>query len=290
MKRLAFLAAACTLPVALALAAAPAVAAPSAKGPATLAARAAPARDTPARAALPADPLGSPMWAYHARHLFGGDPVVFDPRVIVDLPMLAENQHALPVTVDARALPGVRRVLVFADLNPIPVAVDFAPERAAPFLALRIKLDQRTPVRAAVQTADGTWHVAGGWVDAAGGGCSAPPASRVRGDWADHLGEMRARAWPSGDAGAGGGERLRIALRHPMDTGLVENIPAYHIESLRVASADGQELTHLSIQASVAEDPVFTLEIPGQTGPSRIAARDSSGLEFTGTAAAPARP
>lgn len=239
----------------------------------------------PAAMALPADPLRSPMWDYHASRLFGGAPVVFDSRVKVDLPLIAENQRAMPVTVDARALPGVRRILIFADLNPIPVAVDFAPGKAAPFLGLRIKLDQRTPVRAAAQTEDGTWHVAGHWVDAAGGGCSAPPVSRVKGDWAEHLGEMRARAWATA-----GGERLRVAVRHPMDTGLVENIAAYNIESLRVATEQGEELARLAVEGSVAEDPVFTLELPGQTRPSRIVARDTSGLEFTGTAPNPLRP
>lgn len=231
-----------------------------------------------APAPLPKDPLGSPMWDYHAKKLFAGSPVVFDERVQVQLPMLAENQHVLPLTVDARTIPDVQRIVIFADLNPIPVAVDYRPISAAAFIATRIKLDQRTPVRAAVLAGDGVWHVGGAWVDAAGGGCSAPPVSRVKGDWADHLGEMRGAAWPEGD-----GLRLRLGLRHPMDTGLVENIPAYNLDELKVTDAAGKLLGAMTIWGSVSEDPSFTLLVkPSASGPVAIAARDTNGREFDG--------
>ncbi len=230
--------------------------------------------------ALPRDPLESPMWAYHAKRLFDDAPVRFEPLVRLLMPGIAENQRVFPVTVDARALAGVERIVLFADLNPIPVALDYRPLAAAAFIATRIKLDQRTPVRAAVRTQDGTWHLAGDWIDAAGGGCSAPPVSRVKGDWAEHLGEMRGRTWPQGTD-----TRLRLAFRHPMDTGLVENIPAYHLETLQVAGSDGRPLARLTLAGSVSEDPVVTLLVTGQDSAYAIAARDTSGLEFTATLA-----
>ena len=208
----------------------------------------------------PADPLNSPIWAYHAERLFKGAPVVFDSRVKLTVPMIAENQHVLPLTVDARDLPDVERIVIFADLNPIPVALEYRPLVAKAFVATRIKLDQRTPVRAAVLTRDGTWHVNGEWVDAAGGGCSAPPLSRVKGDWADHLGEMRGNAWAQGDQ-----VRLRFGFRHPMDTGLVESIPAYNIDTLTVHDAGGKPLGEMAIWGSVSEDPSFTLIVEPET-------------------------
>ncbi|MBS0475593.1 MAG: quinoprotein dehydrogenase-associated SoxYZ-like carrier, partial [Proteobacteria bacterium] len=188
----------------------------------------------PALADAPADPLASPLWSAYAASVLGHAPVVFDPLVKLDLPLVTENQHEFPVTVDARALGHVERIVVFSDLNPIPVAIDYRPVKALAFVALRIKLDQKTPVRAAVLTRDGTWHLAGQWVDAAGGGCSAPPVSRVRGDWADHLGELRGALWREADA-----TRLRFALRHPMDTGFVDNVPAYNLERVTVTDAKG---------------------------------------------------
>lgn len=231
--------------------------------------------------ATPADPLGSPMWANHAAWLLGKAPVRFDPAVIVTVPDVTENQHVFPVTIDARALPKVQRIVVLMDLNPLPVAIDYQPEGALAYVSLRIKLDQRTPVRALVLTADGTWHVAGRWVDAAGGGCSAPPVSRVKGDWAQHLGEMRGRLWPQADQ-----TRLRVTVRHPMDTGYVDNIAAYNIESLRLRGAAGQALGTMTINGSVSEDPAFTLLLPpGLVGPVQVHMADSNGRTFDGTLA-----
>ncbi|WP_033920053.1 quinoprotein dehydrogenase-associated SoxYZ-like carrier [Sphingomonas sp. 37zxx] len=235
--------------------------------------------------AIPADPLASPMWNDLAGVLLKGGPIGFDDRVIVAFPDIAENQHAFPVTIDARKLGDVRRILLFADLNPIPVAIDFAPGKASAYLSIRIKLDQRTPVRVAVQTADGAWHVNGGWIDAAGGGCSAPPVSRVKGDWSDHLGEIRGLAIADGDAA-----RLRLTLRHPMDTGLVDNISLYHLETLAI-ERDGATVGAMRLEASVAEDPALTLMVPGRIGDMlTIAARDTNGRTFHGKLMVTAAP
>jgi sulfur-oxidizing protein SoxY len=217
------------------------------------------------------------MWQAHARMLFGDDPVRFDSRVKVDFPMIAENQRSFPVAIDARGIPSVTRIVLLVDLNPIPIAIDYRPTHAAAYVATRIKLDQRTPVRGAVQLASGQWLVSGGWVDAAGGGCSAPPVSRVKGDWADHLGEIRGEAWPMAD----GVSRLRLNFRHPMDTGLVDNIATYHLEALAVKDAGGRTLGEMEIWAAVAEDPAITLMVDGKPGDAlTIAARDTNGRDY----------
>lgn len=237
---------------------------------------------TPTLAApLPKDPLASPMWEFVAEQAFGaGAPVRFDPRVQVRFPAIAENQRVFPVQVDARAIPDVRRIVILVDLNPIQLPIDFAVEDGAAFIATRVKLDQRTPVRGAVQLADGSWLVSGDWIDAAGGGCSAPPVSRVKGDWAEHLGEVRGALWPQ----AGGGARATLAFRHPMDTGLVDNIAAYHLEELRLTGADGRRLGTLRLQAAVAEDPVLTL-MPNARAGEAVAfhGRDTNGIDYRGT-------
>lgn len=232
----------------------------------------------PARAPYPADPLQSPMWQAHATTIFGDDPVRFDPRVKMIYPEVAENQRSFPVALDARGVGQVKRMVIFADLNPIPIAIDYRPEAAEPYVATRIKLDQRTPVRGAVQLADGQWLVAGGWVDAAGGGCSAPPVSRVKGDWATHLGEMRGEAWPMAEDGS---SRLRVTFRHPMDTGFVANIPTYNIEELAVKSAVGTVLGDMEIWASVSEDPAITLMPHAKAGDVlTVDARDTNGRAY----------
>lgn len=234
---------------------------------------------------LPADPLNSPMWEFIADHAFGKDAVVrFDPRVKISFPAIAENQRVFPVQVDARGVPDVVRVMIVIDLNPIQIPIDYRPADAEPFVSTRVKLDQRTPVRGAVQLRDGTWLVGGAWIDAAGGGCSAPPVSRVKGDWSDRLGEVRGRLWR-----AATGSRVQLAFRHPMDTGLVGNIALYHLDELKLTGDGGRSFGELRMQAAVSEDPVVTLMPRARAGEAvRFQGRDTNGVEFAGRLAAPA--
>ncbi|WCT73211.1 quinoprotein dehydrogenase-associated SoxYZ-like carrier [Sphingomonas naphthae] len=231
----------------------------------------------PAAGVLPADPLRSPNWASLAKTFFDGGPVRFDPRVKVIFPPIAEDQRAFPVMIDARGIPHVKRILILADLNPIPMAIDYHIAAAEPVIATRIKLDQRTPVRGAVQLADGSWLVGGNWIDAAGGGCSAPPVSRVKGDWAQHLGEMRGQAWPV----AGGGARVRLNFRHPMDTGYVANIATYYIETVSLTGPGGRLYGQIDMQAAVSEDPSLTIVAKAAPGDVvTVAGRDTNGIDY----------
>lgn len=228
----------------------------------------------PAFAAAPKDPFDSPTWEALHETLLGGGAVRFDPRVRVSVPMLTENQRSFPVTVDARGVGAVRRIVLFADLNPIAEALSFEPLEAEAYIATRIKLDQATPVRAAVQLTDGSWLVNGTQVDAAGGGCSLPPLSRARGDWATSLGQVRGRVWRDGTSA-----RVRLAFRHPMDTGFVANIAAFHLETVDVKGADGRVLGRVALKASVAEDPTLTLIARVRPGDRaiQVSSRDTNG-------------
>jgi sulfur-oxidizing protein SoxY len=74
-----------------------------------------------------------------------------------------------------------------------------------------------------------------------------------------------------------------MTFRHPMDTGLVENIAAYNIERLTIRDSDGKALGQMQVNGSVSEDPAFTVLVATR-GPIRFAATDSAGLTFAGTA------
>jgi sulfur-oxidizing protein SoxY len=131
-------------------------------------------------------------------------------------------------------------------------------------------------VRGAVQLADGAWLVSGGWIDAAGGGCSAPPVSRVRGDWAQHLGEMRGAAWPME-----GGRPACAPIRHPMDTGFVANIPTYNIETLRFTSPPGGAGRDGDLGLRLGRPGLHPDAPRGAGDVLEIAARDSNGRDYT---------
>jgi len=203
------------------------------------------------------DPLDSVRWSEMHQRLLDGAPVVFDERVRVQAPEAAEDSMNLPLWIDASALGEVRRLLVFAELNPIPKVLEMEPLRAAPRIGVRIKVQQSTPIRAAALTADGVWHVGGVLVDAAGGGCTAPSLGSGSADWAERLGEVSARLWRRP-----GYSRLRARIVHPMDTGLVAGIPAFYLETLEVRDEAGVALARLALREPVSENPLLTLDLP----------------------------
>lgn len=221
---------------------------------------------------LPDDPLRSPVWTDMARRFLADHPVVFDQRVKVIMPSSAEDALNVPVTVDASALGEVSAIVVFADLNPIPKIIEYLPTRARADFSFRFKVEQSTPVRAAVLTADKVWHVGGAWLTAAGGGCTTPSMASSTASWQERFGEVSARLWPRTD----GSSRLRLRVIHPMDTGLAARIPVFHIDYLSLRNDAGVELARLRTWEPVSENPLISVDLQHQ-GRVHIDGRDIQG-------------
>ena len=228
----------------------------------------------------PVDPLQSPMWEDMRELFFGDARYQFDDRVKVRVPLVVENQAQVPVTVDARELQNVEKIIVFADLNPVQHTLTMTPSEAAPFISFRLKVEQATPIRAAVLTSDGVWHVGGKFLDAAGGGCSSPAMARNKPDWSLTVGNTRGRAWRQAD----GLSRFRLSIKHPMDTGLTQdNIPAFYIEQVLVRSQSGKVLARVEMREPVSEDPTITMMVRLPLADRAIAvdSRDIDGNQFS---------
>lgn len=233
----------------------------------------------PASAAPGDDPLRSIMWTEMKAQFFADEPVVFDERVKVQVPRVVEDQAQVPITADARALDGVKKLVVFADLNPIQHVATLDVMKASPFIALRMKVEQATPVRAAAQTADGVWHIGSVFLDAAGGGCSAPAMARKDADWSQTLGHAQGKLYRELD----GSVRVRFRVRHPMDTGLArDNTPSFFIEKLDLRSEQGEQLATLDLREPVSEDPTLTVlvRMPLNDSVLTILGRDNQGEEY----------
>ncbi|MCZ7594581.1 quinoprotein dehydrogenase-associated SoxYZ-like carrier [Hyphomicrobium sp.] len=233
----------------------------------------------PAKADPPPDPLKSPMWKDMVRKLLADAPVEFDDRVKVIVPTVVENQAQVPITADARALGTVLKLVVFADLNPLQHVLTLTPTNAAPYISFRMKIEQATPIRAAAMTPDGVWHVGGVFLEAAGGGCSAPATARKDADWSVTVGQAQGRMWREADGLA----RARFRVRHPMDTGLAkDNTPAYFIERLDMRAQSGEPLATLEMLQPVSEDPTLTLllRLPANDARLDIEGRDNNGAIY----------
>lgn len=228
----------------------------------------------PAAAESQIDPLrGAGRWGDMERFFMAGKKYVFDPRVKVEAPGTAEDPLNVPITIDASALSDVKEMLVFADFNPILEILRFYPDSTSPFISFRAKLQQTTPVRAAVRTADGVWHVGGTLVNTVGGGCTAPSLGSVSPEWQQRLNEVSARVWTEGPMSG----RVRLRIIHPMDTGLVAGIPAFHLETLVFRDEAGKPVARLEISEPVSENPVFTLNRGRTEGALLAEGRDNNG-------------
>jgi sulfur-oxidizing protein SoxY len=203
------------------------------------------------------DPLNSPQWEVMHQRFLKGERFVFDDAVKVYAPEFAEDSMNVPVSFDASTLKGVKEVVVMADLNPIPLVLRYHPEKLKPYLAFRIKLQQGSPVRAAVKTSDNIWHVGGTWVDASGGGCTVPSVGTATGDWTTTLGKATANIWER----ESGANRFRIKIMHPMDTGLSPGIPRFHIEKMTLSDKDGNQLARLEVYEPISENPMLSLGV-----------------------------
>lgn len=203
------------------------------------------------------DPLNSPQWGVMHKEFLNSETVVFDDRVKVYAPEFAEDSMNVPVSFDAGDLKGIKEVVVIADLNPIPLVLRYFPDELSPYLAFRIKLQQGSPVRAAVKTSDNIWHVGGTWVDAAGGGCTLPSIGTSSGDWSSTLGQVSANIWKRKNSS----NRFRIRIMHPMDTGLAPGIPKFHIEKMTLSNKEGKKLARLEVYEPISENPMLSLGV-----------------------------
>ena len=230
----------------------------------------------------PADPYQSFPWLDMQREYLGGAPVRFDRRVEVLGPAFAEDPMNVPISVRVDpALGRVERILVLVDRNPIRRVLDFQPMQALPALAFRFKLEQASPVRAAVQLAGGAWVVGGAWVDSAGGGCTVSGASRKDGTWSQTLGEVSGRLF---SRGADSGARLRVQVMHPMDTGLVGGVPAFYVNRLSVRDRQGRELARLQTYEPLSENPVLSFDFAEPpVGGVQVVGTDNNGNRIAST-------
>jgi len=222
------------------------------------------------------DPVPSVMWSFYHQQMLGDAPFMFDERVKLLAPPFAEDARQVPVEIDARAFKGeVVRILAWAELNPLPKIVDFEPVSGVlPWLSVRIRVEQATPLRAAVLTRDGLWHVGSALIDAAGGGCTAPSVVRTQPGWEEHIGEVLGGRYPRA-----GFNRLRLQVAHPMDNGMVSGIAEFFINHAELRDSNNQVLARLELFPAVSENPNLAFDIEG-AGQTRLVLRDNGGNQF----------
>ncbi|MEZ5594429.1 MAG: quinoprotein dehydrogenase-associated SoxYZ-like carrier [Gammaproteobacteria bacterium] len=196
---------------------------------------------------------------------FGEREVKLDDSVIsLEAPKRADNAAIVPIRIRARFAQSperyIKTVTVLVDQNPTPLAgqFHFFPESGRADLALRIRINAYTTVRAVAETNDGQLFLSKRFVKASGG-CSAPMGTDLD-DAMARLGKMKLRLMHQ-EAKASP-VPVQLNIRHPNLSGLQMDqltrlyLPAHFVKKLRVTYNDTPVLL-AETDISISEDPSF---------------------------------
>ena len=230
---------------------------------------------------LPSDPLGSPLWVYNIERYLGQDiTLVVDERVGLSVPDFAEDSTQVPLAVNLREFPHkVMKVVTWVDMNPVPhLFTANSTDGQLKLVSLNFRVQQASSVRAAVLDEQGVWHIDSGYVDAAGGGCTAPREVLNNSDWENEFGTLK-----TGLFSDRGNTRIKASLLHPMDSGMVGNVPAFFVGAVEVRNeASDNLLLTMTLAESAAENPMFVFEFEGGIPHLSIHMKDNNGYQFEG--------
>lgn len=216
---------------------------------------------------------------------------IAEDKAVIDLatPYRAEDAAFTPVTVKAQ-IPQtperyIQTIYVIVDKNPEPLAGVFhlTPQTGRADLALRVRIDNYTNVRAIAVLNDGSHHMVTNFVKAQGG-CSAPLGS----DFAaamERIGEMKFRTL--GERNADDTIVGQLMLSHPNVTGMQKDQrtqlirPAHYVKTVKLYF-NGDLIMTAETGISISEDPSFRFFFKPVTGGElRAEVIDSKGMEWS---------
>lgn len=229
-------------------------------------------------------------WNNGLRQSFFGDRTIHEGTDIIALeaPNRAENAAIVPIRINA-GFPQteqryIRQVTVLIDNNPTALAgrFQFYPQSGRADLAMRVRINAYTQVRAIAETNDGELHMAKRFVKASGG-CSAPVGTDVDAAMA-RLGRMKFRLQ---DVAMSRPSEVQLNISHPNITGLQMDqltrlyLPAHFVKRIEV-SYDGQPVLTAETDISISEDPSFRFYfVPDGEGELRAEVIDNKEQRFT---------
>ncbi len=212
-----------------------------------------------------------------------GDAKLSEESLSINLPLVAEDGSAVPLTIQSglkQGGPSIRRLAIFAPGNPTPEVAEFefGPDIGSLNLATRIRLSESQTVIAVAHTDDGQVIIAEREVRVTTSGCIAPAQS-------DGASEMKARVrlpktWAPGTAG-----EVLTMITHPMTTGLAADAsgatPPQRIIKTFTATLNGKPVITATYHRSLSINPYLRFDMtPMQGGEMRF-----EWIEDTGRAA-----
>ncbi|XPV69031.1 MAG: quinoprotein dehydrogenase-associated SoxYZ-like carrier [Halarcobacter sp.] len=201
------------------------------------------------------NPIISPTFEDIIKQIIKDQEYIFDDKnVIVKVPSFADNPVQVPILVNAKKIKDAKRMILFADLNPIPKIIDMDLTNLLPFISLNIRVAQETPLRALVLDEKGVWHIGSNNIKSFGGGCAVASVASSNTDFDKLLGKGKITYFKKDDA-----YRIKSSIFHPMETGLVFGNSAFYINKIVLKTKD-KTLATIKTYSPISENPRFIFE------------------------------
>lgn len=248
---------------------------------------------TPLYAAEQMSPVLDNVWQTHLKAQFFGDrPIVQSDEVVeLEAPVRAEDGAVVPIRIHTKfpqtANRYIKTISLIIDKNPAPLAgkFQFTPQSGRADLALRIRVNEYSPVRVIAETNDGKLFMNTHFVKASGG-CSAPVGTDL--DVAmQRLGKIRFKT--KNVTSLDEPVATQLAVSHPNITGMQKDqvsllyIPPHFVTQVDV-KFEGVPIFSAETTISVSENPNFRFFfVPQKEGTLTAEITDSKGMKFTQT-------
>ena len=221
------------------------------------------------------NPVESPTFDDILKRIIQDDKYIFDDKNInIKVPLFADNPVQVPIFVDAKAIKNAKRLILFADLNPIEKIIDMDLVNLLPIVSLNIKVAQETPIRALVLDDKGLWHIGSNNIKSFGGGCSVSSVASTDTNFDKLLGKAKGNVFKTPDS-----IRLKASIFHPMETGLVFGNSEFYINKITI-KADDKVLANIDAYSSISENPMFIFETTLESQNYKIEFFDIDGNKF----------
>jgi len=210
----------------------------------------------------------------------------------IKAPYTAEDATVVPVSIHTNILQlpdnYIKKIHVYVDKNPVPLVgvFEFTPASGRADLAMRIRVDDFSYVRAIAEMNNGDLYMAKSFVRAKGA-CSAPPPAGME-DSRKLLGTMKMNT--IGNVILGKPNLMQLMIRHPNITGMAplkvgSRIipPAHFVKALEVAF-NGQLIMKAQLTFSISMDPAFRFYfVPDKEGTITVKGVDTQENSFSST-------
>ena len=235
----------------------------------------------------------STIWLNDIKKEFYGGREIKESSDIIELtvPYRAEDSALVPIKITSKTPQTkaryIKTITLFIDKNPIPFSGEFhfTPESGRADLAMRIRVNAYSNVRAVAELNDGSLSMHKKFVKAAGG-CSAPLGADLEAAM-KRMGKMKFRI--DNNLSPGEPTSAQLLISHPNISGLQMDqltrlyTPAHYVEDMKI-TFNNRLVLKARTDIAISQDPNFRFYfVPEKSGVLKAEIKDNKGNRFSQT-------